>query len=116
MIDMAIPNGVHLAWTHGEPQCLESGAPLLYPWRERAKPLKGRVVRCRIVWAVEVSDKKNNKNKTHRGLIRPPHVSHQQPTKNMQAQRRRYRRRGLTRGVVGEAQYHRFGDDQFGRG
>ncbi len=32
-----------LLWTHGESRCQDLGAPLPYPWRERAKPLEGRV-------------------------------------------------------------------------
>ncbi len=32
-----------LLWTHGESRRQDLGAPLPYPWRERAKPLKGRV-------------------------------------------------------------------------
>jgi hypothetical protein len=33
-----------LLWTHGESRRQDLGAPLPYPWRERAKPLEGRVV------------------------------------------------------------------------
>ncbi len=33
-----------LLWTHGELRCQDLGVPLPYPWRERAKPLEGRVV------------------------------------------------------------------------
>jgi hypothetical protein len=33
-----------LLWTHGELQRQDLGAPLPYPWRERAKPLEGGVV------------------------------------------------------------------------
>jgi hypothetical protein len=32
-----------LLWTHGESRCQDLGAPLPYPWKERAKPLEGRV-------------------------------------------------------------------------
>ncbi len=33
----------HLLWIHGESWHQDLGAPLPYPWRERAKPLEGRV-------------------------------------------------------------------------
>jgi hypothetical protein len=39
-----VPATGHLLWTHGELQCQDLGAPLPYPWRERANPLEGRVV------------------------------------------------------------------------
>jgi hypothetical protein len=47
-----------LLWTHGESRRQDLGAPLPYPWRERTKPLEGRVaaahldvVGCRL-WVV----------------------------------------------------------------
>jgi hypothetical protein len=40
----AKPAGVRLAWTRGEMLHRELGAHLAYSWRERAKPLRGRVV------------------------------------------------------------------------
>ncbi len=47
-----------LLWNHGESRRQDLGAPLPYPWKERAKPLEGRVaaahldvVGCRL-WVV----------------------------------------------------------------
>jgi hypothetical protein len=37
-----------LLWTHGESQCQDLGAPLPYPWRERGKPLEGRVAAAHL--------------------------------------------------------------------
>jgi hypothetical protein len=37
-----------LLWTHGELQHQDLGAPLPYPWRERAKPLEGRVAAAHL--------------------------------------------------------------------
>jgi hypothetical protein len=37
-----------LLWTHGESQCQDLGVPLPYPWRERAKPLEGRVAAAHL--------------------------------------------------------------------
>jgi hypothetical protein len=37
-----------LLWTHGESRHQDLGAPLPYPWRERAKPLEGRVVAAHL--------------------------------------------------------------------
>ncbi len=37
-----------LLWTHGELRHQDLGAPLPYPWRERAKPLEGRVVAAHL--------------------------------------------------------------------
>ncbi len=52
------PTTERLLWTHGELRRQDLGAPLPYPWRERAKLLEGRVaaahldvVSCRL-WVV----------------------------------------------------------------
>jgi hypothetical protein len=37
-----------LLWTHGESWRQDLGAPLPYPWRERAKPLEGRVAAAHL--------------------------------------------------------------------
>jgi hypothetical protein len=37
-----------LLWTHGESRRQDLGAPVPYPWRERAKPLKGRVAAAHL--------------------------------------------------------------------
>jgi hypothetical protein len=37
-----------LLWTHGELWCQDLGAPLPYPWRERAKLLEGRVAAAHL--------------------------------------------------------------------
>jgi hypothetical protein len=37
-----------LLWTHGELRRQDLGAPLPYPWRERAKPLEGRVAAAHL--------------------------------------------------------------------
>jgi hypothetical protein len=37
-----------LLWTHGESRCQDLGAPLPYPWSERAKPLEGRVAAAHL--------------------------------------------------------------------
>jgi hypothetical protein len=37
-----------LLWTHGEMRRQDLGAPLPYPWRERAKPLEGRVAAAHL--------------------------------------------------------------------
>jgi hypothetical protein len=37
-----------LLWTHGESRHQDLGVPLPYPWRERAKPLEGRVAAAHL--------------------------------------------------------------------
>ncbi len=37
-----------LLWTHGESWRQDLGVPLLYPWRERAKLLEGRVAAAHL--------------------------------------------------------------------
>jgi hypothetical protein len=37
-----------LLWTHGESWRQDLGAPLPYPWRERVKPLEGRVAAAHL--------------------------------------------------------------------
>jgi hypothetical protein len=37
-----------LLWTHGESRRQDLGAPLPYPWRERATPLEGRVAAAHL--------------------------------------------------------------------
>jgi hypothetical protein len=37
-----------LLWTHGESQRQDMGGPLPYPWRERVKPLEGRVAAAHL--------------------------------------------------------------------
>ncbi len=37
-----------LLWTHGESRHQDLGAPLPYPWIERAKPLEGRVAAAHL--------------------------------------------------------------------
>jgi hypothetical protein len=42
------PTTDRLLWTHGESRCQDLGVPLPYPWRERAKPLEGRVAAAHL--------------------------------------------------------------------
>ncbi len=48
------PTTGRLLLTHGESRRQDLGAPLSYPWRERAKPLEGRVAAahfgCCVLW------------------------------------------------------------------
>jgi hypothetical protein len=42
------PTTGRLLWTHRESRCQDLGAPLPYLWRERAKPLEGRVAAAHL--------------------------------------------------------------------
>ncbi len=42
------PDHRRLAWDHRRPQRHVLWAPLTYPWRERAKPLEGRVAAAHV--------------------------------------------------------------------
>ena len=48
----AKPSGTRLAWNHRETLPRELGAHLVYSWRERAKPLRGRAVAAHVVYRV----------------------------------------------------------------
>jgi len=58
----------HLLWTHGESRRQDLGAPLPYPWRERAKPLEGRVAAvhfgCCVLWRGEIVPQNCTSNRT----------------------------------------------------
>ena len=45
-------SGACLAWNHGEMLRRELEAHLVYSWRERAKPLRGRAVAAHVVYRV----------------------------------------------------------------
>ncbi len=58
----------HLLWTHGDSRHQDLGALLPYPWRERAKPLEGRVAAahfgCCVLWRGEIVPQNRTSNRT----------------------------------------------------
>jgi hypothetical protein len=63
----------HLLWNHGESRRQDLGAQLPYPWRERAKPVEGRVAvahfGCCVLWWGEIVPQNSTSNCT-RNLLK----------------------------------------------